>query len=337
MVVPPTWRLGGSVKNGAKSVKILFGLGVLWAASLLAAEGTPSSKDHVSVIGDFVYMRRTSIHNDSLIRAPGKSLLDSKGLVHEFEFEPGYRVSLFLTPSIKHGIEGNFLYLRPWTGQRTEHRKRSLSFPFSHSRYSEDFTRADRAHARYESHFWDAELNYWRYFSPRRISYFSLSGILGLRYFHWNETFKLTMTRQCEQSSYNIHTRNWIYGAQAGLDFQMNPMYWLSWEAFAKVGFFANATQQKQFLGDRGNTITLRDSERKETQWGFFTDVLAQVALRFSEHVYMRAGYEALFFTGLALAPEQTSKRTHTNAGKKDHTHGNAIIHGLFAGLSLGF
>jgi hypothetical protein len=292
-------------------------------------------------------MRRTSIHNHSLVHESQESrchgqpapctVLDNEDLLHEFDFEPGYRVAMMWAPSVKNGIEGNFLYLRPWTGNQKRHGKNSLRFPFSHSSYSENFTKADEAHAHYESHFWDAELNYWRYFSPRRLHYFSLSGIAGLRYFHWNEDFKLTMTRECEESSYNIHTNNRMYGAQLGLDFQMNPMYWLSWEIFAKTGLFANATQQKQFLGDLNNTITLRDSKRKEMQWGFFTDVAVQVALRFSKHLDMHAGYQALFFTGISSAPEQISKRVNNDAGKKDHTHGSAIIHGLFAGLTLSF
>jgi hypothetical protein len=264
-------------------------------------------------------------------------VIDNKDLVQRFDFEPGFRLGLTFMPSVKNYIEANFLYLQPWSAHKTRHGDASLSFPFRHSDYSEDFTDADEAHAHYGSHFWDAELNYWRNFTPRCADYFALSGIAGLRYFHLNEHFRLRMVKPPDISSYSIHTRNRLYGAQAGLDFQMNPTRWLSWEIFAKVGLFGNRTEQMQYLGDLDNTVTLRDSKRKETQWGFFTDVAAQVGFRFLNHFYLHGGYQALFFTGLSLAPEQVSRHVNEDAGKKDRTHGNALIHGLFAGLTLAF
>jgi hypothetical protein len=264
--------------------------------------------------------------------------MDTQGLVNKFDFEPGYRVALTFTPSPKNSIEANFMYLKPWHGQENVYGNANLSFPFTTTGYDQDFTGASEAIAKYTSHFWDAELNYWRNFAPRLATYFGLSGIAGLRYFNLNETFKQTMITPPDTSSYNIHTKNRLGGAQVGLDFQMNPTKWLTWEAFGKVGFFGNATEQHQFLGDLDNTVALRDSKRSETQWGFFTDVAAQVAFRFfHDHFSIHGGYQMLFFTGLSLAPEQISRSVSANAGKKDYTHGKAIIHGLYAGIGVRF
>lgn len=324
-----------------------FSLSPLCIASQLSAKNSSNLNDHWSLLGDFVYMRRADIHNHSLVkdshkfqcpgRCPNFTVIDNEDLVHDFDFEPGYRVGLTYMPSAKNSFEGNFLYLQPWTGEKERHGNQSLSFPFSNSDYSVDFTRASEAKAEYQSHFWDLEFNFWRHFNPRRIDYFCLSGIAGLRYFHWDEAFKLTMIKPPDKSSYNIHTENRMFGVQLGLDFQMNPTRWLSWEIFAKAGIFGNHTQQKQFLGDLDNTITLRDSERVKREVGYFSDVAAQVGFQCFEHLNLHAGYQAMFFTGLSLAPEQISKRVNKEAGKKDHTHGNAIIHGLFVGLIWSF
>jgi hypothetical protein len=326
---------------------IALGVASIGAFGILPLEAKSGLNDHFSVYGEFVYMRRADIHNHSLVRdsnkrqcagrCPDYTVISSGDLVNDFDFEPGYRVGAAWMINAKNSIEGNFLYLQPWSGDKSAHGDASLSFPFSNADYSFDFTDADKAHAKYWSHFWDAELNYWRHFNPRRVNFFSLSGIAGLRYFWLDEKFTLAMIQSPDRSTYHTHTENRMYGAQLGLDFQMNPTRWLSWEIFAKAGAFGNVTEQKQFLGDFDNTVVLRDSERDKTELGIFTDVAAQVDFRFWEHFNIHGGYQALFFSGLALAPEQVSKRVGENAGKKDRTNGNAIIHGLFVGLGVSF
>jgi hypothetical protein len=315
--------------------------------SLAAADHHSNLNDHWNLFGDFVYMRRADIHNHTLVKdsnkpqcpgqCPNFTVIDNDDLVNDFGFEPGYRVGMTYMPTPRNSFELNFLYLQPWHGEKKKHGDQSLSFPFSHADYSHDFTDADEAHAFYTSHFWDLEFNFWRHFNPRRVDYFCLSGIVGMRYFHWDEAFKLSMINPPDKSTYNIHTQNRMFGLQAGFDFQSNPMHWFSWEFFAKAGFFANHTQQKQFLGDLDNTITLRHSERQKRTVGVYADVAAFLGFQCFEHWNLRAGYEAMFFSGLALAPEQISKRVTSSAGKKDRTNGNAIIHGLFVGLVWSF
>ncbi|MBS0604017.1 MAG: hypothetical protein JSS60_03150 [Verrucomicrobia bacterium] len=335
------------MRKGTPNALILLSIASFCGVGPLEAESRSNLNDHWSLLGDFVLMRRSDIHNHKLVeddnkfqcpgRCPNFTVINNEDLVHDFDFEPGFRVGLTFMSDPKNSFEGNFLYLQPWHGEKKRHGNQSLSFPLSNSDYSQDFTNADEAHAEYDSHFWDLEMNYWRHFNPRRIDYFSLSGIAGLRYFHWDEEFKLTMVNPPDKSSYNIHTKNRMLGMQLGLDFQINPTRWLSWEIFAKAGLFANHTEQKQFMGDLDNTVTLRDSERQKRALGVYTDVAAQIGFQCFEHVNLHGGYQAMFFSGLALAPEQISHRVKKDAGKKDHTNGNAIIHGLFIGLVWSF
>lgn len=321
---------------------------ILIFLGLLGYITTGYAKHHLSLTGDFVYMRRTQIHDRSLVedsnkfqcpnRCPNYAVLSTEDLVHAFEFEPGYRVGFMLFPAGRNSLEGSFLYLKPWHGSKTKHGDQSLSFPFQKSNYSQDFTDASEAHAEYESHFWDAELNYWRNFGALRDThYFALSGIAGLRYFRLDERFRLTMIKPPDSSSYHIRTENQLSSAQLGLDFQMNPTRWLSWEAFAKVGLAANYTKQHQFLGDVDNTVALRNTGDMDWQMTFFTDVMAEIVFRFLKYFQLHGGYQMMYFSGLALAPEQVSKGVGKHAGKEDYTDGTAIIHGLFAGLTISF
>lgn len=328
-------------------IKYLLTFGLLYSAVPAGAWGNNFAREHISFMGEFVYMRHSDMQKHPLVdnsakfqcpnACPHYTVINTKALINDFDFEPGWRAAVFLNPNVKNGIEGNFLYLQPWTGEKSRHANATLFFPFTHPGYSTDFIHASEAHTKYVSHFWTGEVNYWRYFTPRNIDYFSLSGIFGARYFRLTESFKLTMIRPPDKSTYSIHTKNHVYGAQLGLDFQMNPTNWLSWEAYAKVGVFGNKTDQKQFMGDLDNTVVLRDSERDKTQWGYFADVNAQVGFRFLRHFYLHAGYEMIFLTGLAIAPEQVDRHTRSSAGRKDYTHGNAIIHGMFGGLTFSF
>lgn len=306
-----------------------------------------SLNHHWNLLGDFVFMRRSEIHNHKLVKdsnkfqcpnqCPNFTVMNTKNLVNDFDFEPGYRLALTYTPDPQMSFEANYLWLSQWEGEKRVHGNQSLSFPFKDSSFTQDFSNASEATGVYKSDFWDVELNYWRHFTPRRIDYFSLSGIAGLRYFHLNESFRLTMETPPDKSSYHIRSYNKMFGLQAGLDFQMNPTRWLSWEAFAKVGGMLNHTNVTSVLRDMDDQVKLRDFEKQEREVGVFADVAAQFTIYCAKWLSLNAGYEVLFFSGLALAPEQISKNTKPHSGKKDYTHGTAIIHGLYTGLTFSF
>src|ERR1700722_18972763 len=219
--------------------------------------------NHWELAGDFLYMRRAEVQNKTLVKnadkpqcsggCPNHKVIDTNDLVNDFGFVPGYRVGLTYIADPANGFEMNFLYLQPWNARKKVEGDQSLSFPFSHADYTVDFHDASVAIAEYQSHFWDLEFNYWRYLSPRRIDYFSISGLAGLRYFHWDESFKLKMFNPPDHSSYDVSTENRIFGVQAGVDLQMNPTRWLSWEFFAKVGGMVDHCEQSTFLGDEDN------------------------------------------------------------------------------------
>jgi hypothetical protein len=325
----------------------------IWMSLTSICGGTPLIADyyhlnnHWELLGDFVFMRRSEVHNKRLVKdankpqcagqCPDFTVISNGNLVNDFDFEPGYRVGLNYIADPGNGFEMNFLYIQPWHGDKKVEGNHSLSFPFSHSNFTHDFHNASVAQAEYESHFWDLEFNYWRYFTPRRVDYFSFSGLAGLRYVHWDEEFELKMFNPPDRSSYDIHTENRIFGVQLGLDLQCNPMRWLSWEFFVKVGGMVNHCEQKTFLGDLDNTVELHDFDKQKREVGIFTDVAAEFAIHCSRHFNIHAGYQCMFFSGLALAPEQISKGATKHAGDRVYDDGYAVIHGLYVGAIFAF
>jgi hypothetical protein len=325
----------------------------IWMSLTSICGGSPLIADnyhlnnHWELLGDFVFMRRSEVHNKRLVKdsdkpqcsgqCPNFTVISAGNLVNDFDFEPGYRVGLTYIADARNGFEWNFLYIYPWHGDKKAKGNQSLSFPFSKAHFTQDFRNASVAQAEYESQFWNLEFNYRRSSSPRRADFFSLSGLAGLRYVHWNEEFELKMFRPPDRSSYNISTKNRIFGVQIGADLQWNPTHWLSWEAFAKFGGMVNHAEQETFLGDLDNSIELRDFHKQKRGLGVYTDIAAQFAIHINRHFNIHAGYQFMFFSGLALAPEQISKRGTRNAGNRVYDDGSAIIHGLFVGVILAF
>jgi hypothetical protein len=324
-----------------------------WALIACVCGCIPLTADHYrlnhhwDLVGDFLYMRRAQIQNKTLVKdadkkqcasqCPNYTVIDTSNLVNDFHFEPGYRVGLTYTADLVNGFEMNFLYLQPWHAKKRVTGDESLSYPFSHATYTTDFYGASVAIAEYWSHFWDLEFNYWHFLSPRRVDYFSVSGLAGLRYFHWDEGFKLKMFNPPDHGHYDVSTENRIFGLQFGLDIEWNPVRWLSWEFFAKVGGMVDHSQQKTFLGDEGDTITLHDFKKQSREVGVYTDVAAEFEIHFNRYFSFQAGYQFMFFSGLALAPLQLSHGTFKNAGDRVYNDGTAIIHGMFAGVVFTF
>lgn len=319
----------------------------LIATHVAYADLRPTADHAFHLVGEFVYMKRSSIHNKALVKdtdkhvntcgCPSKEVIDNKDLVDRMGFEPGFRVAAIFSLNRRSSYELNFLYLQPWHAQKQKKGDGSLKFPFSSNDYTDDFYQADKATGDYSMHFWSVELNDWRHFTPRFADYFSLSGLAGLRYFHWNERFELIMVKPPDKSDYATHTKNDVFGLQLGLNLQWNPTRWITWELTGKVGGMVNHAKQKTFLGDDDNSVVLRDFHQQKWTLGVFADTIALLSFQFKEHFDLHVGYQAIFFSGLALAPEQVSKKTNFSAGKRVYLNGTAVVQGIFTGLTLSF
>jgi hypothetical protein len=253
-------------------------------------------------------------------------------------FEPGLRAILTYRSSFKNSFEFSAFRLEEWSGKRVVHGKRSLSFPFHRLDYTEDYVRANKAVAVYKSQLCGAEANYWHHAESRRSDYFALSGIAGFRYFKLNESFDLSFyNNRDERSDYTVHTDNDMYGAQVGFNLQLNPTRWYFWDLTTKLGGAFDYAEQKSHLRDQHNSVTLRNFRHHHWVGLFFTDVLAGLTIHVKDYFRVRVGYEFMFFSKAALAPTQLSKGTTPTAGHNVMTGGHPIIHGLYAGLGIGF
>jgi hypothetical protein len=364
-----TSRLSASLQNLVKVVGTTAAL--LSISCVEGIERRSQLNDHWGLIGDFVFMRRSHSSNQILAEDSRKirpgclcdfTVLSTKELINDMGFEPGFRVGAIYRLDAKRSFEANCLYLQPWEAHKEREADGTLLYPFHSGSvntlvildndpaiqngkdFTNDYFDADRVKAEYHAHFWDLEFNYWRHLSQRWINYFSLSAIFGLRYFHYNERLSDAFYKRppppasdLQKSNYNIRTKNDMFGAQVGLDLQLNPLPYFSWEFITKFGFMMDHGQQRTLLRDVDNTVVLRHFNRQKWQNGIFADCMALIEFYFKDHINLHGGYQFLYFSGIATAEDQLSQKITSDAGKAVHTHGVAIIHGLFVGLMISF
>ncbi len=307
-----------------------------------------SMNNHWSFQGDFVYMDRNKLSHHVLVERREHHVLTAKEVFNEFEFTPGYRVSAGYMPDEKLTVELIYLDLKRWEGHHSVSGHNDLHFPFHDREFTIDFTHAIEAHAKYKSHYQEAELNSWFHWSPRREDYFSGSGLIGLRYMDLKEHFNLAfvnneipftsivLTTSPRESNYNITTKNRLCTLQFGLDLQLNPTRWWNWDLSVKAGPVWNFVTVKSFLGDFNNTEVIRDFEKHVSKVAFMVEPAATLTFQWGSHFNIHAGYQLTYVSGLALAGDQFDKGD-SRSRKFINLNGDMIIQGGFAGLGIGF
>ncbi len=299
------------------------------------------------LVGEWTMMRRSLLHSERIVKSDSDtsctgcddddSVLSTGPLVSEFDYEPGFRVGAYYHPSERRSLELLYLDCGKWHSEKEVNGDDDLSFPFKCCNYTHDFREASEAKAKYNSNFWTAEFNYWRHVTPRFEDYFSVSWLAGLRYVNLHEKFNVAFLRDANESHYRISVENYMPGIQLGGNVQFNPQRSWSWDLTAKIGVLVDIAEQKTYLGDYNDSVTLRNHEGEKTGATFLAEVAAALAYQFNTHFNIHGGYQMLYLSGIALAPEQISKRTGPHSGSACNLDGQAIVHGWFLGLSFGF
>ncbi len=314
----------------------------LVATSCVSGREDSGAGQHVALLGEAMYLRRTELHSrpivDETVRGRTNEVLKTSRLMKNFDWELGYRVGVGISPSERRTLEVSYFAINEWEGKATRKGPGSLSFPFRDLSSFHDFVGASRAEAVYKSCLSNGEANHWWHITPRRVDYFSFSALLGIRGISLREKFRVSFFKGTHESEYSIKTRNGMIGPQIGFCFEMNP--WnrvLNWNLTAKFAPLLNRATQKTFLADDDNSHVLRNFKRGKWTATFLSDVSASFGIQIFSHLNVHVGYQFIYLAGLALAPEEISLSTRDDAGKRVNTHGNAMFDGAFAGIILSF
>ncbi|MCI0382042.1 MAG: hypothetical protein L0207_03195 [Chlamydiae bacterium] len=318
-------------------------IGLCFSTLLTAGQDDYSFNDHLSLLGDWLYLRRSKVDNVKLVEDSNKScsdqpnctVMNADNLLHDMDWEQAVRGSLTYTHSDGASLEALYIYVWPWIGEKQVTSNGGLSFPFKDANFAQDFMNANLAKGKYTSAFQNGELNYWRHLSPRRVNYFSASWVGGFRFIYLRETLDLTFQKNGNSSEYDIKTKNLLYGIQFGGIFEINPTRKWTWTLLIKAAAFLNDMKNEVFLGDLNNTAILRDFSKKSWQISFLGEASITLSYQLFSHLNIHLGYQGLLLNKLALAPEQ--KNSRPNSKKKINKEGNIAIDGAFAGATLSY
>jgi hypothetical protein len=311
------------------------------ALSLEAAFDERELENSFSFTADFAYFKREEGNNHKLIIDNSTTdcschyrSCDTKKLVHDFPFEPGFKVAV--TYTTHHTVwDLSYLWLQNWEKECHRDSPGSLIFSVKSPGITYDFNGADTASAEYSSDFQNCELNYYRYSRPPRRDYFSTAYLIGLRYMSLRESLDVSFARASNRSSYRVHAMNRIPAFQVGGLFAWNPTKTITWNFVGMVGVGFDVGEQKTYLGDLNNTVNVRDYEEK----GFSTPLVVEASIQLgyqpTSYLNIHAAYQFIYLNGVALAPDQLVKSNSTA-----HVYraiGAPLYHGLTAGISLSF
>ena len=254
-----------------------FLLVCLTAGSCLAGAEYTHKEHHWDFSGDVIFMQRNHVRNKPLVKDANKprscnncgsyTVINTKSLVDQFDYDPGFHLAAVYNKDVKNSFEAAGMWISPWEAERKAKGNHSLFFPFVPDD-SYDYNHANQARAKYQSHFWDLELNFWRHFSLRRTDSFSLSGIFGFCYFNLDEKFKLTFVKPPNTSNYSVRTANEMFGVQMGLNLKIAPKRRLSCDLTAKAGVMGNRILDKLDLYDQNDNFMAWKFKARQWQGG---------------------------------------------------------------------
>lgn len=314
-----------------------------------------------------LFLQRTNCSTDQPIivnlRGPNNTVLpiaDAPTVLStsdlNFDFEPGVRVVLGHRLCNGWGIEGGYLGLFDAdTSAFVEAGGEDPIYTFPGGLGSANvFGDVDRVWVDYSSSLQSAELNFvccngccnpceegkgkskgegcgWNMYCR------TFEWLVGFRYVNWREHLRIHgerfETSDFESGVYDIRTSSNLYGPQVGARFRHWGKKW-GWEATGKAGIFGCDAQQEQYVIDwQDYTFPDRTHSVSDGQVAFLGELNLTAIYRLNDVWNLRAGYNVIWLTGVALAPDQLDFSGEVPAGNQIASDGGVFLHGVNVGL----
>jgi hypothetical protein len=138
---------------------------------------------------------------------------------------------------------------------------------------------------------------------------------------------------------WNTDTTNNLYGLQVGVDGKLLVLGRFSVDGQVKVGLFDDNARQSTGVS-LGKVVYPTNATANHA--AFVGDAGLQVQYQVTDGLALKAGYEALWLSGVALAPGQVQETVTDRSSKPVHALGvnfgsNVLFHGFTAGLNYSF
>ncbi|MGA2254430.1 MAG: BBP7 family outer membrane beta-barrel protein [Thermoguttaceae bacterium] len=165
----------------------------------------------------------------------------------------------------------------------------------------------------------------------------SLEWFAGIRYLDIDNELNIAVERRenggVEDGSYNIEAGNHLIGAQLGARLR-RTVNRFGWELVGKAGVYANDAEQTQSVIDFPNFPLRPTTSATGCNTAFVGEINVSGIYRLTDVWSAKAGYNAIWIEGLALAPDQLDFNFATSpSGNQLRTSGGLLLHGVNVGL----
>jgi hypothetical protein len=278
---------------------------------------------------DALFLTRSAAGAQQLLFEPrtATELLDATNL--GFSNNAGPRLSLCREDSSGSGLELTYFGIDGWTSQAAFP---TSSLPFGVGYLSIDNTirvPVNSAQFLYRSGLYSAELN------DRYAWNDWLTAIAGFRWIDFEDRYDVSGIENAYSGpfSHSIHSHDHLYGAQVGLDFHpLDRARPFQIHVLTKTGIYGNAAAQSN---DYADTVFSFSESASESHLSFLSEVGLMGSYQFTPHIALRGGYQVMWLTGVALAPDQIPATDFGAAQATVNTSGTLFCHGAFGGLEV--
>ncbi len=312
-----------------------------------------SPRRRIYGLADGIALKRSQsgTQDFAMFGSPGPIVLSTQDL--EFEYQGGVRGLVGMQMSEMFAVEGSYFGILQWDESQAIRDTRvnslgtagNLFSPFSNFGVPRmvGFDYNTTVSIRVESSLENAELNL-RQVLDTAPSLMQATVLYGFRYINIDEKFEYRSQSFApappgSSVAVDVNTGNRMFGFQLGtmLEFNVDRRCWLNGEF--KAGIFHNtADQNTNFTTGplAGPPTTLPGGARSEVTT-FMLDGSASVMYQFSRSCVVRAGYQAVWLDGVALATENFSQNaTLLGLGPTQLAKDGSIVYfGPFAGLMM--
>jgi hypothetical protein len=282
---------------------------------------------------DFIIMDRTGTKSRTLVEGAQYPYIETTELLNSNDFKQGFfsgpRVSLIRHGDSCYDLELLYFQIDGWnstrqvtpdTGQAEQLVFRVPGYAISTGTYPMQFEYATRLY--------NGELNL-RWNPTCRVTV-----LAGFRWIELRERLEGGYVVPTFESFASFNTKNNLYGFQIGTDAILVDRGRLSINGLLKAGIFGNHAEQTSTLNDGAFAATVTDTNAHTSYVG---EVGLQCKYKVTEYLMLRAGYEAMWLGGIALAPGQIDETDFVGGTTGINASGDLFFHGATAGLEYCF
>ncbi len=131
-------------------------------------------------------------------------------------------------------------------------------------------------------------------------------------------------------ATHSVSTGNQLYGAQLGLDVRLLERDWWYVNAVGKAGIYSNSADQVTRTAGVGGARPFTTFAGTDTS--FVGELGFNAGYRMTDRLTLLAGYNLLWVSGVALAPNQLAATNITTGVGALDTNGNLFYHGVNMG-----